>query len=290
MHDKFRMLLLWKHPCSLALYPGTMERELFLETNNSHAQGYTCIMNIKSNDFKGKMILDLKEFSRGKKESDMTASWKAEEESPSVSVCTRYPCHLAVFFSPRSKRHYIWQKLPESFQTADWASHRPELIPQRDLQTWLPPDYLRPKVQGWYRVQQKRKGSRSTALWKRVLSLSLASHDPAAGLWTNSEPLGSWVTLEAKRTEMLTHFRGGWERLPKRSRIITGKEAKPGFHDPGLGSPELLTWYSFVFPAAGRPVTEEFHWSCSTFVHRKIPKLKVWDNTHSLKKILKKVW
>lgn len=57
MHDKFRTSLIRNHP-SLALHPGTLEQELFLETRKSRAHGYTCITNIQSNYFKGKMIWD----------------------------------------------------------------------------------------------------------------------------------------------------------------------------------------------------------------------------------------
>lgn len=58
MHDKFRTSLIRNHPSSLALHPGTRERELFLETRNSRTHGDTCITNIQSNYFKGKMIWD----------------------------------------------------------------------------------------------------------------------------------------------------------------------------------------------------------------------------------------
>ena len=151
MHDKFRTSLIRNHPSSLALDPGTVARELFLEARNSRAHGYICIMNIQSNYFKGKMIWEWKEFSRGKKECRL---WlpieKLRKSSPVFSLRLIPLPSCSIFLTSWSKYYYIWQKLPESSQAAVWASHRPALSPERDLQTWLSLDYLKTEAQDRY--------------------------------------------------------------------------------------------------------------------------------------------
>lgn len=155
MHDKFRMSLIRNHPSSLALYPGTLAHELFLESDNSHAHGYICITSIQSNYFKGERDLGLKRiFQRPKRVSVLTTSQKAEEVPSCLSLHLIPLPSCSIFLTPRSQSH-IWQKPPESFQAAVWAPHRPALIPQRDWQTWLPQDYLKTEAQDWYQQHNR---------------------------------------------------------------------------------------------------------------------------------------
>lgn len=225
MHDKFRTSLIRNHPSSLALYPGTVERELFLEARNSRAHGYTCIMNIQSNYFKGKMIWDWKEFSRGKKECRLWLPIEKLRKSSPVFGLRLIPLpSCSIFLTSRSKYYYIWQKTARILSSCSLSFTQACTEPRKGLTNMIVTGLFKDRSAGPVSTWLRPVGAQRFKEYCLVETSSRSDFSlPRSCSVTLDElgPPGASVTLEAEQAQKCWLTSGGAERDSERGPALS---------------------------------------------------------------------